>query len=614
MKLRISLPGNVIALLFLLVSQYCQSSPMQSAPPVGKDPISVIRRIADKLVRETPFQYKLQLKENNKLFNSIQAIDFGRSLGVNDNSTAYAYTEMTVLNDTIFSIDIAHRGPCTIWINEQVVYKSNKDCADIRIDERNPELPARCTIHLKSGNNRLLIKNECVGNDWVVFLQPSAMDDSLLLNDSSCPEIGLYHLPQVDISVAKASSWLLLGPLKAGAVKRTDSLLLRRKQPFIGEVFQGIDAGISWTIQRQEVLAAELDPRPWGTNYSWNYHNGGLAWAMGCLAQMTKENSYKKYADEFCDFHLNHAAFMQYQINTLHAIELANTSFLYSSLLDFTLAPSLPFLYRLKTDGNFSNREAYDKYIGRMIDYAEHKQLRLPGSGIFTRVTPHQYTTWTDDMFMGIPFLVKAAHYVKDTAMSNRLLWDAASQVIHFSREVWDDKAGLYYHARWHGSNQVTPHWSRANGWAIWAITEVLKGLPLNHPLYNDVMRQYKRHVKALIALQDKQGFWRQVLDMPDSRQEVSGTAIFTMAIARGINEGWLNRKKYAPYAEKGWQAITSQIDADGTVHNICYGTMCSTDVNYYLNRPFYDNDTHGLFAVLFAGMEMNRLMSKQQF
>jgi hypothetical protein len=41
---------------------------------------------------------------------------------------------------------------------------------------------------------------------------------------------------------------------------------------------------------------------------------------------------------------------------------------------------------------------------------------------------------------------------------------------------------------------------------------------------------------------------------------------------------------------------------------------MCSDDVNYYLNRPFYDNDTHGLFAVVFAGIEvsnMNKAISK---
>lgn len=135
--------------------------------------------------------------------------------------------------------------------------------------------------------------------------------------------------------------------------------------------------------------------------------------------------------------------------------------------------------------------------------------------------------------------------------------------------------------------------------------------LPKNHPDYKKILAYYHQHVDALVALQNENGFWLQVLDRPDSREEVSGTAIFTMAIARGITNGWLNEKKYKPFAEKGWEALKTQTEPDGTVHNICYGTMCSEDINYYLNRPFYDNDTHGLFAVLFAGIEIHKMLIK---
>lgn len=81
------------------------------------------------------------------------------------------------------------------------------------------------------------------------------------------------------------------------------------------------------------------------------------------------------------------------------------------------------------------------------------------------------------------------------------------------------------------------------------------------------------------------------------------------MSIAKGINYGWLDKKKYMPILLKGWNALTTQIEQDGTVHNICMGTMCSEDVNYYINRPFYDNDTHGSFAVLFAGIEVYKML-----
>jgi len=152
------------------------------------------------------------------------------------------------------------------------------------------------------------------------------------------------------------------------------------------------------------------------------------------------------------------------------------------------------------------------------------------------------------------------------------------------------------------------PHWSRCNGWAIWAMSEVLGHLPPAHPKYAAILAHYRRHAASLARFQDAAGFWRNVLDRPDSPQEVSGTAIFVMALARGVRHGWLDAKTYAPIVRKGWAALETQIDPDGTVHGICVGTMCSEDVEYYVQRPFYDNDTHGLFAVLFAGIEMAQL------
>ena len=89
----------------------------------------------------------------------------------------------------------------------------------------------------------------------------------------------------------------------------------------------------------------------------------------------------------------------------------------------------------------------------------------------------------------------------------------------------------------------------------------------------------------------------------------MSGSAIFTMALARGVTNGWLDTATFKPVVLRGWDALKSEIEPDGTVHKICMGTMCSEDVNYYLTRPFYDNDTHGLFAVLFAANAVHMML-----
>jgi rhamnogalacturonyl hydrolase YesR len=230
----------------------------------------------------------------------------------------------------------------------------------------------------------------------------------------------------------------------------------------------------------------------------------------------------------------------------------------------------------------------------------------------YTRNTPEEFTVWTDDMFMGIPFLMQVAQYTASEELRKAFYDDAAQQVLDFGQHVWNEDARLYMHAGYTSRPEVKlPHWSRANGWAIWAMSDVLMALPRNHPGYNKVLRQYRLFVNSLVRYQNAEGFWHNVIDRADSPAEVSGTAIFTMAMARGIRYGWLERKRFLPVVMKGWQAVASEIEDDGTVHKICVGTMCSEDMNYYINRPFYDNDTHGSFAVIFAGMEVQQMLDK---
>lgn len=415
----------------------------------------------------------------------------------------------------------------------------------------------------------------------------------------------------MDSKITQLTNWLVIGPFANTDGKRIDTSYEPEKEIAFGKMYEGANSPVTWTIPKVEVLGDLIDPLPWGTNYTWNYHNGGVAWAMQQLAEVTGEKKYNQYATDFCDFHINGAPFVAYQVKTLRAVNSANNGFLFSPLLDFTLAPALLFICKLLKEKLFTNRGAYENYIDRMLKYAKDEQVRLPGSNIYTRVTPEKYTTWLDDMFMGIPFLVQAAQYADSPEERKLFLEDAASQAVRFNEQVWDKEARLYMYAKYSEKDVKLPHWSRANGWGIWAVTEVLKVLLKNHPDYKKLLAHYQQHVDVLVALQNKNVFWLQVLDRPDSREEVSGTAIFTMAIARGITNGWLNEKKYKPFAEKGWEALKTQIEPDGTVHNICYGTMCSENINYYLNRPFYDNDTHGLFAVLFAGIEIHKMLIK---
>lgn len=579
-----------------------------------KSPLNAVKRIGDKLIRDTPFEYRLDIPLAVRSFDRMHCVDFGRTFGLGRPATAYAWTHLKCQEDTLIRLQIEHNDGCRIWLNGDLVYDRPGD-RDIRLhyDERSIGMSQEVEVRLRRGGNRLLIKSETRGCDWAVFIQPPATNGAVLVESAALPEIGLVGVDHIDTKVADLSNWLIIGPFP-NPTDATGRCGLRMRQApedefLFGRMYPGLDGPVTWTIPKVEILGGLIDPLPWGTNYNWNYHNGGVAWAMQALSDVSGDSRYHDYASRFCDFHLDGIPFVEHQVKRLHAVDSANHFIIDTPLLDFTLAPSLPFIQRLRSEKSFPNRDRYLRWIERMIRYAREEQVRLPNHGIFTRTTPVKYTTWVDDMFMGIPFLVQAALFCDDTAERQAFLDDAAHQTLEFNSQVWDDEAKLYMHARYYGNPAKLPYWSRCNGWACWAMSEVLMHLPPDHRKFPEILGQFQIHCSSLLRFQHDSGLWPNVLDRPDSPLEVSGSAIFVMAMARGVLFGWLDPGRFQSVVKKGWAALESQVGPDGTVHGICMGTMCTEDVDYYVSRPFFDNDTHGLFAVLFAGIEVQRML-----
>lgn len=572
----------------------------------AESPIETVCRIGDKLIRKTPFKYRLELNPNSNEFNRMKFVDFGRTFGTEKPAVAYAYTELISEIDTLMRIEIEHNDACKIWCNDVLVYEQKGERKlHLVQEERSVEMSFSFDVELKKGRNSFLVKSETQGSEWCVLIQPPSEKDAVLQQAIRYPQIGLHRVPDVDKKISDLTNWLIVGPFEHGI----DKAHLPEKELVFGKMY---DNGITWTIPKIEILGAMIDPAPWGTTYQWNYHNGGVAWAMQQISEVTGDKKYEQWARNFCDYQMEGIPFVEYQVKDLHAVNSANSYVINYKMLDFTLAPSLPLIYRLRKESDFKNRDLYKSYIDIMLDYARFGQVRSPGMTNYTRETPEKYTTWVDDMFMGIPFLMQAGLYVETPELQKLFFDDAASQLLDFNRHVWDKEAELYMHANYSSRPKVKlPHWSRANGWGIWAMTEVLMHLPKNHPKYKAILEHYRIHVNSLLKYQNKNGFWHNVIDRPDSPEEVSGTAIFTMAMARGITNGWLGEKEYKDVVMNGWKALASEIEEDGTVHKICVGTMCSEDINYYINRPFYDDDTHGSFAVLFAGIEVQRMLQK---
>lgn len=122
-----------------------------------------------------------------------------------------------------------------------------------------------------------------------------------------------------------------------------------------------------------------------------------------------------------------------------------------------------------------------------------------------------------------------------------RHLEDAANQVIRYHRYLFNERRGLMHHC-WY-SDSLKPgvaFWGRANGWALLAQVELLDRLPGRHRLRDTLLSLFRRHIRGILQYQDDRGLWHQLLDRADSFAETSCSAMFTYAIARGVNRGYL--------------------------------------------------------------------------
>ena len=85
---------------------------------------------------------------------------------------------------------------------------------------------------------------------------------------------------------------------------------------------------------------------------------------------------------------------------------------------------------------------------------------------------------------------------------------------------------------------------------------------------------------------------------------------MFVFAIARGVNRGWLNDSAYGPAAILGWNAVSTQIDAQGAVQGTCVGTGIGWEATFYAYRPVSPYAAHGYGPVLLAGAEILELLT----
>ena len=247
--------------------------------------------------------------------------------------------------------------------------------------------------------------------------------------------------------------------------------------------------------------------------------------------------------------------------------------------------------------------------IDNSINFITTKVYRL-GDGTFARNRPMPNSVWVDDLYQGIPALAQMGKMTGE----GKYFDEATKQVDLFSKRLFDRDRGVCMHGWVEG---MDPHpafyWARANGWAILAIAALLDVLPEDHPNRMSVMELFKAYCNGLAKLQSASGFWHQLMDRNDSFLETSATAMFTYAMAHGINKGWLDVQSYGPAALLGWNAVSTKVNDSGQVEGTSAGTSMAFDAAFYYQRPV-GTGPHGYGSVLLAGAAMYKLLKEHTY
>jgi unsaturated rhamnogalacturonyl hydrolase len=146
--------------------------------------------------------------------------------------------------------------------------------------------------------------------------------------------------------------------------------------------------------------------------------------------------------------------------------------------------------------------------------------------------------------------------------------------------------------------------WARGNGWVMGGIVRTLQYLPKDDPARAKYVAQLQEMAAKVATLQGPDGLWRADLLDPgrDDLPEVSGSALFTYAMAAGVNAGVLDGKVYRPVIKKAWAGMLHHVYADGRLG--CIQQTGAEPAPYKASASY----TYGVGAFLLAGSEIRKM------
>ncbi|MGX7237535.1 glycoside hydrolase family 88/105 protein [Enterococcus phoeniculicola] len=332
----------------------------------------------------------------------------------------------------------------------------------------------------------------------------------------------------------------------------------------------------------------------------WTYWMGVTLYGFFEASEYFSEERWKNYSLHSVEQIVKHDTYGQWDKENYH-YPLINTQFYWLRELDDCGSFGSLLLESL----HYEKDKRVFPIAQRIANFMEKRTLRQPDGAFFRE----NDTMWVDDLYMSVPFLVR----YWEISQNEIYLTDAINQMVFFRKRFFIEENQLMSHiydTRFKQAN-VLP-WSRGNGWVLFSLSELLNKLPATHERRAELLAFYNEFSAGIIAQQDTNGLWHQLLDDKETYYESSSTAMFICALSRGIQKGYLSEElleKSQQSVMKAWEGLAEYcIDKNGNLYGVCRGSGFSFSREYYHGLGWLLNDAHGTGIVALAGVEYERM------
>lgn len=259
--------------------------------------------------------------------------------------------------------------------------------------------------------------------------------------------------------------------------------------------------------------------------------------------------------------------------------------------------------------------ELFRKYGNKKMIAPTKKQLEFlnyhPSASslqwVGNKYYKHDRWSWCDALFMSPPVWAKLYNITGDKMYLNFMMKEFKATTNY----LFDKKENLYYRDdSYMGKldNGTKIFWARGNGWVFAGLANVMDELDPKSKEYKYFLKIYKKMAKKLVKIQTPEGHWAMSLLGAEfyPTPETSGSAFNTFGLAWGINKGILDKNKYEPTVQKGWNALVSHITNEGMLGYV--QPIGAAPGNAWADKT----EVYGTGAFLSAGAEVYKLYSNK--